>query len=522
MTRSGRVFLGAGLGTLLTLLGHPVSRPFFLGAILRPGAGVSRLLDGQPRAPRDPTSLTDAAEWIQIAAEKLSTLQGLTKKELTDACEVAGEAAKHDPTNAFWPQMLAVFQHEMHRDGDAMRNWMHGAAANVWDDYQSDRLTARRKALAALTHASMSWQYAYFYHLRSLATARLIEREARYLLSSADYVSPHSLEVRYSTVMNGARMRDGSRNVQLGEIGADIVELGAYPSELSGRRNPKKLLLGQNELFNRLNGAEKSDWAKAVQHEFEQNESWKAFSSLPRAEDEARDLGMTALLADLMPGTLLVVSLAGLLLWGLGCLCEVLCLTKKRFSFYVPLVVALGLGSAVQYLTSFNLAAISAALCGAFLAASPRQVRSRAEGGFGPAFGVVIGLLAIACGFSLGSFVFGYSAPALALLPYLAIPPEYFGGSPLFIGLAVLFFSMLFLVTPFWALVQRVPTPSVLAQGLRRFGATLAAGAFASAIVAGPIAIYADQKSGESLYRLLANEPIYYQLYYLQQNAHRT
>ncbi len=488
---------------------------------MRPAPEVNRVLESEPQTPKDPTSLLAAAEWLQLASEKLSTQQGLTKKELNDACAVAREGQTHDPPNAFWSQMLAVLQHEMHDDKDALRSWMRGAAANGWDDYQSDRLGNRRRDLATLTHASLGWQYAYFYHQRSSAVARLIEREARYLLSSADYESPHSLEVRYSTVMNGARLRDGSRNVQLGQIGADIVELGAYPSELSGRRNPKKLLLGQNELFNRLVQANKPDWSKSVQHEFKQNESWKAFTSLSRAEDEAKDLGITALVADLIPGTLLVVSGVGVLLWGLGCLCERLCVNQKRFPLFVPIVVAILLGTTVEYLTLFPLAAVSATLCGAFLAASPKQLRTRASSSFGPTFAVVVGFLAILCGISLGSFVFGYSAPALALLPYLAIPPEYFGGSPLFIGLAVLFFSMLFLVTPFWALVQRVPTPAVLAQGLRRFGATLAAGSFACSILAGPLAIYADQKSGETLYRLMANEPVYYQLYYLQQNAHR-
>jgi len=142
------------------------------------------------------------------------------------------------------------------------------------------------------------------------------------------------------------------------------------------------------------------------------------------------------------------------------------------------------------------------------------EQRSTRKVDFGPTFTFTITALAAAAGTSLIAFLLWESGPAIALLPALSVSPEYFGSSPLFIGLAVLFFSMTFLATPFWGLAQHLPTPFVFAEGMKQFGKVLAISSLALTVVSTPIAIYLDQRTGESLRALLLNEPVYYHLKY--------
>ena len=332
------------------------------------------------------------------------------------------------------------------------------------------------------------------------------------LVSRTDLVSPDSLVLRYATVANGTLLREGSRNVGVGQVGARIVELGAYPKDLAGRRSPKRLLLGENDLFNNLISViNKPLWATYVQQQFGRNEAWQALSTMTLAEDEARDLGMASLVFAVLPSAILYVGVVGIGVWGFGTLCARY-FQGKSFGWIFPVACGMALGFAVYSLTSYIVAAIASALCGIFLAVSPSKQRSARKKDFGPTFSFTIGSLASAAGISMMVYLIWDTGPAATLLPFLAVPSEYFGGSPLFIGLAVLFFSMVFLVTPFWGLAQHIPTPFVFSEGLKRFGATLAVSSLALTVISGPLVIYADQRTSETLRRLLLNEPVYHHL----------
>jgi hypothetical protein len=511
MTRTGRAFLGATIGALLTLLLHPISRPYLTGTIAGPSPELLRGFDAGIQKPFPPVSVREAAHWTEIAAEKMIRRSPFTQKELSSLRALMAEAQRRDPRNAFWRQMYAVFANRSGRESEAQASWIAGSKCTIWNDYQSEELRDEYDQLKRLTHETQGWQLAYMYRRRLTAGAQLIENLARILVGKTDLRSPESLALRYATVTNGSLLREGSQNVAIGQIGATIVELGAYPADLAGRRSPKRLLLGENDLFNGLNYLGRNDWAVYVQQQFNSNEAWQALSTTEMAEDEARDLGVTALLLAELPGAIFFVGLVGLVVWGLG---EVSSRTfsGKRFGWIFPIVCGLVLGLTVFSLTSFIAAAVASTLCGVFLAVSPKEQRSTRRKEFGPTFSFTIATLASAAGISLMVYLISGSGPAVGLLPFLPLPTEYFGSSPLFIGLSVLFFSMIFLVTPFWGMAQHLPTPFVFSEGMKRFGATLIFSSLALTVISGPIAVYADQRASVTLRALLLNEPVYYHL----------
>lgn len=513
MTRTSRVLLGASIGAVLTLLLHPASRPYLLNPFFGPKASSVRRIEQEDGRPKAPTTVQEGAQWAEVAAEKMATLHSLSKKELVSLRGVVLEGRRRDPTNAFWTQMDAVVEHALGNDKAARQSWIAGSRLSAWDDYQSDFLNAESKALAQMSSAQESWHFAYLYHRRLLAAARLVEKYARRVVAQAASDTRDSLDIRYATVANGALMRDGSRNVEVGEIGAFIVEIGAYPSDLATRRTPKRLLLAENDFFNRLIQVGETDRASFVQNQFGRNEAWQALSEQELTGEQARNLGMLALVLSGLPGAILAVAMVGLGVWWIGVLCEK-AFPGAGFGWAFPVLSALVLGAIVYLLTSFVAAAFAASLCGLFLAATPTKQRSMRPKDFGPTFGFTVGVLATATGTSLAAYLVWGTGAADALVPYLNLPGEYFGSSTLFIGLAVLFFAMLFLATPFWALAQRIPTPYVFGQGLKLFGLTLAVSGLLLTVLATPIVIYADQRMGLTLRAMLLNEPVYYHLKY--------
>jgi hypothetical protein len=513
MTWASRLALGASLSALLTLIADPISRPYLIGILSGPSARSLKRFDARVRELTPPTSVREAARWTQVAAEKMDSSHALTGNELKSLQSVIDEARAKDPKNAYWPQMDAVVEYRRGDERAAETSWVQGSKCLLWNDYQSELLNDESEQLARTTHERQGWEYAYTYRKRSAAAAELIEKLARKVVSMTDLVSDRSLTLRYATVANGALLRDGSRNVFIGQIGASIVEVGAYPPDLASRRSPKRLLLGENDLFNNLTKLGKTDWASYVQEQFGRNEAWQALSTMERAEDQARQLGVMALVLAVLPGAVLAVGLVGSAIWGFGALCE-RAFQGKGFGWIFPIICGLTLGALVYLLTSFIVAATASTLCGLFLLVTPSKQRSARRRDFGPTFGLAIGVLATAAGMSLGAFLVWGSGPAVSMLPSLSVPSEYFGGSPLFIGLAVLFFSMVFLVTPFWSMAQHMPTPFVFAQGMKLFGTTLSISALCLIVFAGPLVIYADQRTSQTLRALLLNEPVYYHLKY--------
>jgi hypothetical protein len=517
MTSLGRALAGAAFGALLTLLIHPVSRPYLLSAAYRvPTERLQRCLDSHTAQPSPPEDLLGASLWVQLALERQAAQDApLRPKEIETVLRITEEADEKDPDNAYWKQARATMLLFAGQPLEAQATWIRASRALRWNDYQTERLQRAREELAAMTGAHQAWQLAYVFHHRSDSAARAIRRFAAILLSGADPKSESGLTVRYATLVNGDLMRSGARSVLVGQHGADIVDLTTYPAVLAKTPSPRRLWTGQTEMLDRMaslgpHWAEKSATARKI---FKNNESWRALMAYEDPQDLSQSLSRAAVVTSGLTGTIAAVAVAGLLIYGLGL--GVGRFWGNRTSLAWPYVTAItvALGATGYLLTRDLFAGLTTALCGGFLGVSPPQVRRARPEDLGPLFMFLIVVLALSFALTIVGFLLGTTPAAEGLFPALGVPPAYYR-TPLLLGLAALFLGLLLLAVPMWAMAQRLAIPHVLSVALRKFGAVLAVGGIGLGIALTPVLVYADREVGQTLQKLVGNEPLYY---YLQQ-----
>ena len=156
------------------------------------------------------------------------------------------------------------------------------------------------------------------------------------------------------------------------------------------------------------------------------------------------------------------------------------------------------------------LAALATLLCCVFLTYTPKHERTVRPKDLGPLFGLIIWLLALVFVLLIGTFLLGTSSPAVSVLPFLNVPHDFYGGSGVLLGLAVIVLAILLLVAPLYALATRFRTPHVLGLGLRKFGGVVGGLGLLGIVAGTPICIYEDASIEKPLYSVVANEPVYY------------
>src|SRR5437588_1406811 len=251
MSPGWRAFYGAACGALAVLLVHPASRPFLLLPLTHWGesetfAHTPLILENQKQL-RPPRTLMDASLLMENGARTVAIRRGLQPVDIQKLVVVARNAALTDTDNAYWPQMEAVFLnvgsklagiseavHVRYRK-DAVDAWLRASKLSRWNDSQSKRLKMLQEQLAAEVGAPMAWQYSAAYRQRSTQQAFMIEETARDFVRSADSGSADALKIRYATLINGKLLREGAKSIEVGKIGADVVESAAYSKDV----NPK-------------------------------------------------------------------------------------------------------------------------------------------------------------------------------------------------------------------------------------------------------------------------------------------
>jgi hypothetical protein len=510
MTSLGRAALGAGLGALVTLGAHPASRPFLTAPI--PTATATQLAaqihQRSDRLPA-PERVSEAALWMQMAAERMENNKPLRKSERESVLKIAEAAARHDPDNAFWHQMQAVVHSAGGESGDAIDHWVRASKKQTWNDYQSELLTEARTRIRALTGANQSWQTSYVYYARSESSSRRIERYARELISTLGS-DDKSLLLRYATLRNGSLMRDGSRSVPIGMRGSYVVELSSYPQGLSSIRSPKKLLLAQIALYNGLMQRGHTAQASEVLSSFRKNEAWRALTQRFDTAAEAGTLGAFSLLTVTLPSALLLCGMVGCLIWMLGRVIERQ--DAQRLSPQTLGVVAGGVGFLTYFLSQNVPASAVTALCVAFLSYGLERGRGQAAGELGPLFTFLTGLLAFVFLITFVLYVAAFSLPSKVLAHLIGLPGEFFGNQSMFIGLSAIIFGLLLLAVAFWSLAQRRSISSLLSLAMRRFGAGIAVAGLGLTCIVSPLCIYLDRSLDRTLGQLVDNEPVYHLL----------
>ena len=251
MTPAQRAWLGAALGAILTLALHPLSRPYITSVfVLRAPPGLrfrdepttanghqpdlldSPLPQAYPPVLFRPQNRFDASVWLQVAAEKLIHHVRFQPDEIPNVIQVSRAASDSEPDNAFWLQMEAVFLREHNELAEAKRVWLRASHCASWNDLQTSYLSDLGNKLAANTQSDFAWQWAFVYYLRSTAAARAIANFARAINPSAGLGTDSGLQLRYATLVNGELLRKGSRNLEVGQIGATMMEIASHPPGL--------------------------------------------------------------------------------------------------------------------------------------------------------------------------------------------------------------------------------------------------------------------------------------------------
>lgn len=510
MSSGLRAFLGALLGALITLAAHPISRPFILGTAY--GMSVSRVresIDHDTIELKPPRDLIGAALWLQLGFDKIATRHLLSPRERTSLIELAQAAAKRDSRNAFWKQALAALYLDEGQRDLALTSWLQASKSDGWKDYQSERLLSAQQSLESDTGALQAWQYAVAYYARSSASTICIERCGRALLGGLDYDSPRAQSIRYATLINGDMIRTGGRSNENSLHGANLVEVAAYPSNLTSTISPKRLWIGQNELLASLQRSGSADKVQRAKTAFAETDAWRALVFGDTDRPVIESLSYLSILTAQAPVAAVVTTIAGLMAWSLGMLTGRFFGGSPKFSMPAIALLAILIGAGV-YLLSFNAAAtLAVTLSVSFLLVGSNHVRDVDTPDLGPLFTFVMLCIAIASASSLAAFVFARSVPAMSLAPALDVPQSYYE-RPALAGLSAVFLSLVFIAGPLYALVHRLGTPTVVSLSLRRVGAIMAFGGLIMTVILAPLCVYFDRSLCDQLYQLVSNEPVYH------------
>jgi hypothetical protein len=509
MNGASRALIGAALGAVLTLFAHPASRPFLIQAFL-PGREVSLapVTAYGERLPA-PTSLLEAALWMHAGAERMLSRDALSPTELQSLVKIADAAAQGDGENAFWRQMAAVYSVELGRSDEAVAYWRRASLAARWNDYQSQQLLEMRESLAREIGSRQAWQLGLAYGARSSAAVTVIQLASSRIIHRLTDGGEEEASTRAATVRNGDLIRKGSRSVAIGAIGADIVEAACQSPGLDQPGATKRLVLARLGLINGLYEHGLRSEAAMVEEAFRANDGWLALTQEYRDRQVAAELAEWAAIVALAPGAFLLTSFLGLLLHLYG-----RALRSPRQAFTAPAVLGIGVlvGIGVYALTMHPLAGLAAALCFGFVVFTPQNERKLAMSDLGPFYGFTTGLLALVLLVVLFALIASAGQPVRSVLPALGWPSELVRNTGLYLALALIVLGLLFLVAPFWAFAHRIPTQAVLSLGLRRLGATVAVAGLILTVLTGPVAVYADRSIGDTLQKLVENEPVYYLL----------
>lgn len=512
MTGWGRAFYGAAIGSILTLIAHPASRPLILGLWCQPAELVTKAkssyaLEGQPSLPR-PQTLEQASLWVQSGADRIPLGVKPTPAEVSSLLRIVRAASDLEPENAFWRQMEVVYLRDQDNLPQARRVWLRSSTCLSWNDYQSNRLISLQQALQSNAHSKMSWQALLAFYQRSTGPAVEILSAARWLLSAARKDNRENLELRLATVRNATLMTDGSRSIQVGRVGSHIFDLACdvEPSQLMRVSDRYRARYALKERIRKVLGTAGAD---AMELLIRRDDGWGVLTSTDPANDnpsEVRDLsGLTGSL----PGAFFGLGLVGLFLFGIGSLAR-FWPSKPPIRLAMLLFIAIGLGILAYAAVRLPLVGVLVALAVTFQAISPVEGDRRQLKRLGSLFELAVTVFAVALIAVLGMLFVGSIAPGASSLLLLGVPQEYLFGSTILLGIVIVIMCLMLVVPPAWAITHRVSTSQVIRLMFQRLGALLAAVCLTTAVLATPIMMLVDRGLSEKMDKLLANEPLYY------------
>lgn len=513
MTPWLRAIYGALLGSILTLLIHPTSRSFLVGAFevsRNPALRAKTELPGAfPDKLTDPKDAIMASLWIHVAAEKLLAHDEVSPKELDALISLSRNWQRRDPTNAFWRFAVAIFLDREGKKDEARREWVAASKCIGYDDQQSNHLASLREGIQGRFLAG-SWQYAYTYRLRSISFARLVQDYATDMIGTLSMNNEEDLRLRYATLVDGALLRNGSRNLSVMTSGSAVLELASHPRELKREISIKRLLIAHSQFKEALVRFGLTAEAEKVEGIYNENDGWGALTRLEDTEENAALLTMEGSILATLPGSLLLVAAYGYLVYLAGTGLRWISNRDEGLFQKIALVAGVALTVLSMLLTHSALAVVATGLACGFVLVKPQHTRRRPPEGLGPLF--TFANLILSAAFVLLSAVFFLSRtiPVVANIEAFATPIEVFANADLMAGFSLIVLSLLFLISPLWALAQRIRTSVVMHEAFRMFGTMVTTMSLLLAAVTTPLCIHFENETRGTLRDLVRNEPLYY------------
>ncbi len=510
MTIGRRALLGALAGALFVLMAHPSTRPCMVSVFQPPIDLVDPALgsDGTPPAP---TTTVQAAVWLDVALGKLLAKR-IAPTEVESTLRVVASGAASQPNNGLWPMAEATLLWHSGRLAAASRAWDRAYRCTTYDDLQADRWIAWRRAIATQPGGSASWPWAWILPNRSNSIATALGSYGRWrlmtTLGNAD--GDPTLVDRARTLLVLRRLRDGSRSVSAGLVGARLVEGATFPAMLSADTNPKRLVTARTEMVEGLRDLGRDDLAERVEDVLKDNEGWLAFVESADHRENARFWTLASVSLVSIPSALLASSLAGLLFLGLSRVVRVLPPISPKTRPVLAGILAIAMAGVAWSLSELFLPTLASALAGLFLMVGPKQVRTQEPAGLGPLHEVLTFLMGMICLATLALFTAGLTQASQTVLPSESVPFSMFGGSAIFASLAWLVVALLAATVPLWAVAQRICVRTTARLTLEIFGRSILIGGLVMATVAGFLSASLDHEVGRRLRMLVENEPANY------------
>jgi hypothetical protein len=502
MSSWARWACGLVLGSILAFFVFQPTRLLLLDGLQWGPSQIRReskaLVENVPKLPLPTDSLT-RWQWLETAARKRSREGKLSPATRQELIELSREGAKAEPENSYWLQLEAVWS----RDAD---RWVEASRRPRWADPQE--LAMQRLELELRRpFGPRAWHYGALRASRSDSILLQLEGLSREY-SRTRRLDAAGITVRRATLRNGDLIRLGARSLPAASTGSKITEIATFPPEVLEFRSPRKLILARIEFVEALQARGGATEAELADRSFSTNDSWMALLESSSVADSTRDTLLRALVASGIPACLLVMLLG----WSAGW-AGWYALERRQINRFRPVllaVVAMAAAFATFLATGQSLASLVVVLCLSLLGWSPKPARSEPVLDFGPFYRFAVFSFALTLNVLIACFLLGISTPGWELARVLPIPEDYYGFSPLFLGLSMLVVGLGLLLAPALAMAYRIRTPLVvfkLLTDLHRTGTIVTLSLFLLAV---PLGVLMEQRTREELRRIFQNETLYY------------
>jgi hypothetical protein len=271
--------------------------------------------------------------------------------------------------------------------------------------------------------------------------------------------------------------------------------------------NPRDTQQAREVLVAELHSAGRDDDARAVSRAFASNDTWFAF--VPKAGTEARRaaLAQASVACAVVPGSLLLVAMAGLLMFAVGRVAVGAGTGRRAPAPILVALVAVAGGLSVFAMFRLEIAAVWITVVLALFGCHSGLAKDPPVTGLGRNFRFTVALLATITGLAFAAWAASRNPVTKSLGDPAVIDQVFQPGFDRLLALALICSSLVLATAPLWGYITRHRPGDVLPHTLQWAGLTLGVGGSLLATLAAPVCVALDRGVAQQFERWLLNEP---------------